>query len=66
MPKLYRYRLHQLKNAYRKAFRREPEIERAETEEAARRVIAFLEQELQRAGIAVPGNDHRTHAQRRT
>lgn len=58
MPKRYRYRLHRLKNAYRKAFRREPAIARPVTEEAAQRTIWLMEEELRRAGIPLLGNDH--------
>ncbi len=57
VPKAYRHRLHRLKNAYRRVYRREPEIGRPVTEEAARRAIAFLEQELWRAGVG-PGEEH--------
>lgn len=49
MPKAYRYRLHRLKNLYRKAYGREPEIERPIAEEAAREAIFFLEEEIRRA-----------------
>lgn len=40
-PKRYRYRLHRLKNAYRKIYRREPEIERPVSEDGARQAISF-------------------------
>jgi hypothetical protein len=53
VPKAYRYRLHRLKNAYRKAFRSEPPLERPVTDEAALRAIAFLEEALQRLGVLI-------------
>ena len=53
VPKPYRYRLHRLKNAYRKAYRSEPPLERPVTDEAALRAIAFLEEALQRVGVAI-------------
>lgn len=46
VPKAYRLRLHRLKNAFRKAYRREPDIGRPVTEEAAREAIASLENAL--------------------
>jgi hypothetical protein len=49
VPKSYRHRLHRLKIAYRKAYRREPEIARPVTPEAAEAAIAHLEAELRRA-----------------
>jgi hypothetical protein len=54
VPKAHRNRLHRLKNAYRKAYRREPELDRPVTEEAALDAITFLEGELRRAGVALP------------
>jgi hypothetical protein len=50
VPKAYRLRLHRLKNAYRRAFRHEPRIERPVTEQAALEAIHLLEQELRQAG----------------
>lgn len=52
VPKAYRHRLHRLKNAYRKAYRREPAIQRPVTEQAALEAIAFLEAELRQAGVS--------------
>ena len=49
VPKEHRLRLHRLKNAYRKAYRREPQLERPVTEEAALEAIAFLERALRDA-----------------
>ena len=54
VPKAYRNRLHRLKNAYRKTYRREPELDRPVTEEAAIEAIDFLEHELRRAGVPLP------------
>jgi hypothetical protein len=54
VPKAYRNRLHRLKNAYRKAYRREPELDRAVTERAAIEAIDFLEDALRRAGVPLP------------
>jgi hypothetical protein len=53
VPKIYRHRLHRLKNAYRRAYRREPPIERPVTEQAALEAIAFLERELRQARMTV-------------
>jgi hypothetical protein len=65
VPKAYRHRLHRLKNAYRKAYRREPELERPVTEEAALRAIVFLEQALHRAGVPLPDDEPSEAAPRR-
>ena len=54
VPKKYRHRLHSLKNAYRKAFKREPDLERPLTEEAALEAIAVLEKALRAAGMSAP------------
>jgi hypothetical protein len=54
VPKAYRNRLHRLKNAYRQAYRREPELDRAVTERAAIEAIDFLEDALRRAGVPLP------------
>jgi hypothetical protein len=53
VPKAQRLRLHRLKNAYRKAYRREPQFERPVTEEAAAQAIAFLEEALRQVGMTV-------------
>ena len=50
VPKAYRNRLHRLKNAYRKAYGREPDMDRPVTESAAIEAIAFLED----AGFPIP------------
>jgi hypothetical protein len=57
VPKAYRHRLHRLKNAYRKAYRREPDLERPVTEVAAVDAIAFLEQALHEAGVTLPDDE---------
>jgi hypothetical protein len=57
VPKQYRNRLHRLKNAYRRAYRREPELERPVTEQSALHAIASLEEALRRAGVPVPGEE---------
>jgi hypothetical protein len=57
VPKAYRHRLHRLKNAYRKAYRREPVFERPVTEEAAIDTIALLEQALDQAGVNLPDDE---------
>lgn len=57
VPKPYRYRLHKLKNAYRKTFHQEPDIERPFTDEAAARAILFLENALREAGMPVPNDN---------
>lgn len=57
VPKAYRHRLHRLKNAYRKAYRREPELERPVTEEAAVDAISRLEQALHEAGVTPPDDE---------
>jgi hypothetical protein len=57
VPKQYRNRLHRLKNAYRRAYRREPTWERPVTEEAALEVIASLEAALRQAGVPLPGEE---------
>jgi hypothetical protein len=54
VPKAYRNRLHRLKNAYRRAYRREPDLEPAVTERGAIEAIAFLEDALGRAGVTIP------------
>jgi hypothetical protein len=54
VPKRYRNRLHRLKNAYRKAYRREPDLEPPVTDQAAVDAIAFLEDALRRAGEPLP------------
>jgi hypothetical protein len=54
VPKSHRNRLHRLKNAYRKAYGREPELDRPVTESAALETIAFLEDALRRAGVPIP------------
>lgn len=55
VPKKYRNRVHRLKNAYRKAYRREPDLHPPPvTEEAAIEAITFLEDELRRAGEPLP------------
>ena len=54
LPKRYRNRLHRLKNAYRKAYRREPDLEPPVTEQAAIAAITLLEEALHRAGTALP------------
>jgi hypothetical protein len=54
VPKAYRNRVHRLKNAYRKAFGREPELDRPVTESAALEAIAYLEDALRRAGVPIP------------
>ncbi len=59
VPKAYRNRLHRLKNAYRKVYRREPELDRAVTDRAAIEAIAFLEDALRRAGVPVPEEPER-------
>jgi hypothetical protein len=56
VPKRYRNRLHRLKNAYRKAYQREPEFDRPTTEQSAIEAITFLEDALRRAGIPLPEN----------
>jgi len=53
VPKALRLRLHRLKNAYRKAYRREPPFERPVTEETAAQAIAFLEEALRQVGLTV-------------
>jgi len=65
VPKAYRHRLHRLKNAYRKAYGREPELERPVTEEAALQAIAFLEQALHRAGVPLSDDEPSEAARRR-
>ncbi|HYT78533.1 MAG TPA: hypothetical protein VEQ37_04625 [Actinomycetota bacterium] len=57
VPKQYRNRLHRLKNAYRRAYQREPELERPVTEQAALQVIASLEEALRQAGVPLPGEE---------
>jgi hypothetical protein len=57
VPKQYRNRLHRLKNAYRRAYRREPAWERPVTEEAALEVIVSLEEALRQAGVPLPGEE---------
>jgi hypothetical protein len=57
VPKQYRNRIHRLKNAYRRAYRGEPELERPVTEQAALQAIASLEEALRRAGMTVPGEE---------
>ena len=54
VPKAYRNRVHRLKNAYRKAYGHEPEMDRPVTESAAIEVITFLEDALRRAGVPIP------------
>ena len=54
VPKTYRNRLHRLKNAYRTAYGREPDMDRPVTESAAIEAIAFLEDALGRAGVPIP------------
>jgi hypothetical protein len=54
VPKAYRNRVHRLKNAYRKAYGREPEMDRPVTESAAIEAISFLEDALRRAGVPIP------------
>jgi hypothetical protein len=54
VPKEFRNRLHRLKNAYRKAYGHEPEMDRPVTESAAIETIAFLEDALRRAGVPIP------------
>jgi hypothetical protein len=56
VPKPYRHKLHRLKNAYRKAYRREPELKRPVTEEDALRAISLLEKALREAG-AIPADE---------
>lgn len=56
-PKRYRYRLHRLKNLYRKVYHCESEIELPVQEETARRAIVFLEAEILRAGVVLPEQD---------
>jgi hypothetical protein len=51
VPKAQRLRLHRLKNAYRKVYRREPELGHPDTEEAALQAIASLERELRQAEV---------------
>lgn len=51
VPKPYRYRLHRLKIEFRRLYRREPKIPRPTTDEAARRVIALLEDEIRKARL---------------
>jgi len=53
VPKALRLRLHRLKNAYRKAYRREPPFELPVTEETAAQAIAFLEEALRQVGLTV-------------
>lgn len=62
VPKPYRHRLHRLKNAYRKAYRREPQLKRPVTEEDAVRAISFLEEALRQAGAFLPGAESPTRA----
>jgi hypothetical protein len=54
VPKEYRNRVHRLKNAYRKAYGREPDMDRPVTKSAAIEAIAFLEDALRRAGAPIP------------
>ncbi len=54
VPKAYRNRVHRLKNAYRKAYGHEPEMERPVTESAAIEAIAFLEDALRRVDVPIP------------
>jgi len=54
VPKRYRNRLHRLKNAYRKAYRREPDLNPPVSEEAALDAITFLEDAIRRAGEPLP------------
>jgi hypothetical protein len=54
VPKKYRNRLHRLKNAYRKAYRREPDLEPPVTDEAAVAAITLLEDAVRRAGEPLP------------
>jgi hypothetical protein len=54
VPKRYRNRIHRLKNAYRKAYRREPDLEPPVTEQAAIAAITLLEDALLRAGEPLP------------
>jgi hypothetical protein len=54
VPKAYRNRLHRLKNAYRKAYGREPKLDRPVTESAALDAIAWLEDALRRADVPIP------------
>jgi hypothetical protein len=65
VPKAYRLQLHRLKNAYRKAYRREPEIGRPTTEEAAIEAISMLERELRQAGGASDESTVRGERRRR-
>jgi hypothetical protein len=60
VPKAYRNRLHRLKNAYRQAYRREPELDRAVTERAAIEAIDFLEDALRSAGVPLPEQRRQT------
>lgn len=53
VPKPYRYRLHRLKIAYRKAYRTEPDIARPTTAEQSEAAIRFLEAELRHASNEV-------------
>jgi hypothetical protein len=48
---------HRLKNAYRKAYRREPQLKRPVTEEDALRAISFLEGALREAGAIPPDEE---------
>jgi hypothetical protein len=59
VPKAYRNRVHRLKNAYRKAYGREPELDRPVTESAALEAIAWLEDALRRAGVPIPEQPER-------
>jgi hypothetical protein len=54
VPKKYRNRLHRLKNAYRKAYRREPDLEPPVTEQAAIDAITVLEDAIRSAGKPLP------------
>jgi hypothetical protein len=54
VPKKYRNKLHRLKNAYRRAYKREPDLEPPVTDKAAEEAIAFLEESLRRAGEPLP------------
>jgi hypothetical protein len=65
VPKALRLRLHRLKNAYRKAYRGEPQFERPVTEETAAQAVAFLEEALRRVGMTVEDESANQNATRR-
>jgi hypothetical protein len=65
VPKTYRNRLHRLKNAYRKAYGREPEMDRPVTESAVIEAIAFLEDALRRAAVPIPDQLERPRSTKR-